>query len=361
MNTKKQNIELHYDLSLSIDIPNGNVKICKSNDQTAYLTTDNPAQQDDLFSAISVKISDKNYVSLDNSYYQKISLNVHLPEGKVKDIAITINNGNILIDDYNAAFTLQVNNGDIKINKCSGKITAACLNGGIKIQNFTGEAGFTANNGSIKIFEWNEARGEITNNNGQVVIGLISISDTVTTHANNGKITLGVPENNGCTIIARGKSVYKYIDDITRPDDIGSPVTFDWEGGGKKLELFSKNNIIRITRLKNLSDIIPDFENIFSEFENAFNINIDIITENFKELGKRFEKWGSEFAHTIQSAFMENMDNRENKNRPGQTSTESHSDDKPDEYKNEKMEVITLLKEGKITAEEAEKLLNALK
>ena len=120
---------------------------------------------------------------------------------------------------------------------------------------------------------------------------------------------------------------------------MGSPAEIKWEGGGNAIQLFSANNKILISKIDNLSEIAPDFEDIFKEFETGF-----------KDLSKKMEKWGKNFAKNFQN-FFSDFDNSKNNKQKNENNS----------IKSERMEILDMLKDGKITVEEAEKLLKALK
>jgi hypothetical protein len=170
----------------------------------------------------------------------------------------------------------------------------------------------------------------------------------LTVNNQRGRICIGLSKNSPCTIIARGTDVVKYINNPYKGDHLGSPAKEEWQGGGKKVQLFSHDGKVLITTNEQLNDVSPDLEDIFIEFEKTFreSFNFEKIAENFKDFGKKMEKLGKIFSKNIRKTFT-NVNN------------ESNNNDKSSQ--SEKMEILNMLKEGKITAEEAEKLLKALK
>jgi hypothetical protein len=345
METKKIDLDLNIEKPVKIEISRGSVFI-KSDSENAFVELEY-SPFGNIKPEINLKSNEKNNIAFKNSEIVKTNTIFHLPS-VIKDIEVHVLDGDILAENLNCNIDLQSDSGDIQVKKCNGILKCTGFNGGININSISGEVNLNAVNGAVKINDWDNASGNIQSENGKITIGLKKASEELIVNSKNGKISLGLSKKNPCTIIARGKDVIKYIDDLVKGDHLGSPAKFEWEGGGKQIQLFSSTNKVVVTTIENLSEISPDFESIFNEFEETIkeNFNFDSLAENFKEFGKKMEKWGKEFAKNFQKTFSD-ID-KKNKSKDNNNSSE-------------RMEILNMLKEGKITADEAEKLLNALK
>jgi len=343
----KKNISLDLDMSLpvSIELTKGSIHLLRGEEASCIIEY---SKMGDILPEINIKKDNKNHITIGKAEVLDAKFIFFFPDD-IKGIETHLSSGDILIQDINGILDLQADNGDIQIKKCKGKIKAAAFSGNVKINEFTGGVDINTANGSARIIDWSDAGGSIQTNNGEVVIGVNNFKEEMSVNNLRGKICIGLADSCSCTIIARGTDVVKYIEDIYRGDHLGSPAKVDWKDGGIKIQLFSQMDKVFITTIEKLKDVSPDLEDIFKEFEKTFreSFNFEKIAENFKGFGKKMQDFGNIITENVKKAFND---------------IEKKSDDKKDKtVQSEKMEILNMLKEGKITAEEAERLLKALK
>jgi hypothetical protein len=334
METKKYPLDLDIAKPLSFEITRGDVFLINA-EEPPYLNIEY-TPYGNIHAEVSQFINDKNNIILKNSEIVKSKIILNLPK-KLHEFDIHVTDGSITASNVSGNIKLQLDKGEIKIDKSEGKLFAINFSGNIKIHDFTGFLDLNANLGSIKIIDWNKAMGSIITGNGEVLLSLKKISNNIKINSNKGNISIGLSKDSACTIIARATDIMNYIDSPLKGKNEGNIANINYLDGKNKIEAFSSNCKIIVAKSEDLKNISPDMEELLNDIESSFK-------ESFKFFGKMLDTFSKKLSKSFNNAFSNMEDKKDKGNSP-----------------NEKMMILNMLKEGKITAEEAEKLLNALK
>ena len=344
----EKNIELNIDLSKDVYIENisGNVIVSFSDKNEIEYSYE---KFGNIEPEVFLKTDEKNKIIIKNSDITKTNAIITL-SNNIPNLEICVNKGNIIIGDCKIPLVLSVTKGNINLINCSNKVNLSNLGGDIKIDSLDGAASIKASGGSVKVNNWLNSSGQIETDNGQILIKLFSISNTLDIKSKYGKIVLGIEKDAEYDIIARGKDVINYLDKSTG-DNMGSPSQIKNGENAKRINLFTANNKVLITTNSDIERVSPDIEKIFS--------NLDVeLSKELKNLSIKLEKFEKKVVKESKSFF----DKMFNKNKEEKKDVKKEKLSPPSSKQNSsKMEIINMLKEGKISPEEAERLLNALK
>ncbi len=342
METIKTALTLDFSKPFSMELSRGDVSIAALDDKPSLTMEYTPFGS--IKPEIDISPDGANSITFKNSEIVKTNVRLNVPKDS-KSISVHVISGTISVTGIKGSFNLQSDGGDIKAAGCKGSMSATAFNGDIKINGHNGRLDLNANTGNIKIIGWASASGNILCANGRVLAGLNDVSDGIKINSNNGDISLGLSANTSCKITARAAEIINYLDDPLNGKKLGSIASVEHKNGMVNIEAFSSNRRVFIAKNEDLRDISPDMEEILNDLESSFR-------QGFDSFAKSMDTFGKKISRTIGGLFAENL------KKPG-----TNNKEKPvnDSSKNERMEILQMLKDGKITAEEAEKLLKALK
>lgn len=282
---------------------------------------------------------DSNTLKFKNDTTLEFSITLYLSDN-IKDIDIQINKGNIFLTNGNGNINLTTHKGGIKIVNSDGFFNLHSFEGEIDISNTKGKILINGDKTQIKIRNWESLGGNIGTNYGTVYIETQNLKGDLNIKNNSGKISLGLQNSKDYYIIARGKDVINYLEN-PQGKSLGSPAEINSSNKESKINIFSRTDKVLIANSKDLEIISPDIIKIFEDFDKQIEKSIDFnkISKNIRDFGKKAEEKTKSIFEKIGSLFSKEKDDN----------------------LTEKQQILNLLKEGKITAEEAEKLLKALK
>ena len=294
--------------------------------------------------------------------------------GKTK---IINENGSIKLEFIEGEVLLETENGSVKMKQCSAQISLENENGSISISDCFGKLQAVSENGMIKILQSNFDNVKITNSNGSIYYEFAEVEKGNFYFINeNGKIQLIIPSYIEYSLTAKnklGKISVGLDGDYNIERENGYKVLKMNKASGK-VTVFAENNIGSISLSKSLrkettlkfefiNDILDDtdFSNLGDIQEmitkTLGNVKRSINNLEIPDIGKlkkniitklktimpedeNLEKFETEIDETFQT--FENEDNEE------ENESSSH------------LKILQMLEAGKITADEANKLLEAL-
>lgn len=298
----------------------------------------------------ALTVDEVNKITIKNSDLTATDVSLTISK-EIKKISLILGTGNIAVNNCEARLDISLTKGNAYIQKAPAGLNISVLDGDIKIDKIIGTAEVKAVSGAIKIGSFEKSEGNIESENGQILINIESISNSLNVKSKYGKAVLGLSKDVGCVITARGRDVVSYLVK-SEGDSLGSPSQIKNGDGSKNITAFSANNKVIVAYKEDVDRISPDFEKIFQNLDEQLDKDLKKLAVKLEDIGEKAIKSGKSFLEKLLSNITDKKDGDNiKKNKP---------ENKPTAV-NEKMEILSLLKEGKITPEEAEKLLNAIK
>jgi hypothetical protein len=338
MQTKKINFTIDPSLPVFIDSTLGNITVIFDN--SSYAELEYP-EFGNIEPEIKIKTEEKNIVSISNIMEENSGIIFHFPAG-TGGLEIISNNGDISVYNASSITHLQNFNGDIIIGDTKGDLTLESYKGNTKINSFSGKLTVNSSNGSILALNCELAGGLIESITGSIIIGLTGLNDSLRITSKYSKIAAGLGAKCSVEITARGRNVINYINKQAG-EYIGSPAEINFNGNKAKLEIFSAGDNVLLSKIEDLDRISPDMQKIFEEFDAEFY-------KAFKSFSKKLGSKGDKLIDNLKKSITSFFKNESTENGNA-----------ADKGSLERMEILKMLKEGKISAEEAERLLKALK
>jgi hypothetical protein len=347
MENRRYNLAVNPAKPLSIDLTNGNIKIISHKGKSMAEIEFTPFGT--MVPELKFEEKDQNRIHFLNSEMIEVNVVIYIPD-ELNDLEVVLNKGNLAVMPGNGTYDLQVYNGGIKVDSFSGNLKCNSLNGEIKIESCDGQVNINSTNGPVKIMNWKCRGGRIESNSGQVLVSIVDLKKDLEIQAKNGTLILGIDPGLQSTIIARGTDVLDYREKI-HGDSLGSPAKIETNGGGYQVTLFSRTNKAKVSTIDQLDHVAPDFEKWFDDLEDEIRQSLDFkkFMKDMQDLGQKMESMGRRLARNFHKAF--NQKNEKDEKSPEKSS---------DSGSGARMEILKMLNEGKISAEEAEKLLRAL-
>ena len=331
MKTKKTELNLSIDLPLYLDLISGNLSVVYDNNCFAEIYF-----PDNGFMEPEIKVSagaEKNILLFSSLLEGNADIILHLPENLLA-FFITSNSGNLVIAGAKSEINAVLFDGDLKIVNSSGKIVAESFKGFVSIDGYRGVLSVKNSNGPVRITNWTDASGVVENISGGITAGLTSVSGKIKMLSRKSRITLGITRNFDFEINAKGAEVINYLDG-PKGKNMGITADIKPKKTLSSVELVSEIGTVAITDNKYIEKVSPDIENMFGELDAEFEKSLKSLVKGSRNLGKKIGFFGKKLAGNL-----------------------SKKTDGGNEAA--KLEIVKMLKEGKITAEEAEKLLKLL-
>ncbi|HQB62436.1 MAG TPA: DUF4097 family beta strand repeat-containing protein, partial [Spirochaetota bacterium] len=159
-------------------------------------------------------VDEVNKIILKNSDLATTDVSLTIPK-EIKKISIVLDAGNIAVNNCEAYLDITLTKGNAYIEKAPVGLNVSVLDGDIKIDKVIGTASVKTANGAIKIGSFEKSGGNVESENGQILINIESINNSLDVKSKYGKLVLGLNKNAGCSIIARGQDVVSYLTKIT--------------------------------------------------------------------------------------------------------------------------------------------------
>ncbi len=308
-------------------------------------------------------------------------------------------NGSINLMDCNSNANLETENGLIKMKKCDGNLKLISENGAIKMTDCKGSLELKHENGTIRILDAKLNKATITNQNGTIYYEFTPIDKGQFKFENqNGKIHLVIPDEIPYKIEAKnqmGRFNVGLEGNYDRRKE-GNEQIIEMTKGSGKVEISAKNRMGSISLMSHpmkeskfkfnmsfVSDAMDKaMENIPEEYFNKEKIIKKM--EKAKKKLKNIKIPDMEDINRHVSEAMDNV-NKELKNLKFNVSADDFTEmadekissvvntihekfageDLTEKQKNtiderSRLKILQMLQEGKITAEEAEKLISTM-
>ncbi len=305
-------------------------------------------------------------------------------------------NGAIKLLDCNGNTNLKTENGAVKMKNCEGDIILRSENGSPKIIDCKGNLDLINENGAVRVLKAEFAKASITNQNGSIYYEFTPIEKGQFKFENkHGKIHLIIPEEVPYKIEAINKLGRFHVglkgdyNGLEQGLNIGNEKKLNMVQGSGKVEISAKNQMGSINLMNHpmkggnfkfdmsfMSDIMdnipeeyfdkkkiikkiekaqkkikninmPDMKNIMTEVmedvqDNIKNIYTTVSSEEFQE--KVEEKISDGISKVMEKAKEQSLSEQE------QNEVDERS----------RLKILQMLADGKITADEAEKLIAAM-
>jgi hypothetical protein len=293
------------------------------------------------------------------------TVRLHLPKDPEHNLSAETSNGAIHLLDLKGRFKATTRNGRIELVNVTGEAQATCANGSISGKNIDGSIDLSSANGKIIIRESCLSGGSLKSGNGRIHIQMNpSPSGSFSIFSGNGRVKLALPEEGNFRICVntRGR-LYNNLESYSVQTEEGATIITKGEGGFSILIQNYRGGVVLMkyqdfdktwNEAKSASDFENEFQNIGDFFTNLFGKfdfrrphSKDWEEEDFSEAMKHFAKcmgrFGSKFG------------------KMGEEISRQFSETGKKQGDDEVRVILEMLKEGRITAEEAEKLINALR
>ena len=283
---------------------------------------------------------------------------VHLPSGEQWNVSIRTSNGSIRVENLSGYFDASSSNGRIRLENVSGSFHGTCANGSVEGKNVVGKTDITTSNGRITLRESRLSEGSLQSGNGKINVQLKPEgSGSLSVLSGNGKVRLAVPEDSDFRIQVQTKGkLHNHLENYSVQTEGNTTIL---ERGSGEYSVLIQNYKWGVTLVKYDDfdtktdedqttfwgeDMGDFFQNLFSgvnpqDFERkvhrTFDQELPKIMSKMAHFGNRFGRMGEE----ISRKFHEKSRDRED----------------------EISLILDMLKEGKISAEEAEKLIRAIR
>ncbi len=309
------------------------------------------------------------------------------------DLILKSDNGPINVKGSRGDIGLELKNGPLKIANCEGKIIINHKNGPVKVVNCRGELEIIGTNGSVKSLKSDFTQSRISSKNGQIYYEFSdSNQGDYDFTTDNGRINLIIPDEMAFDFEGRS-SVGSF------KVGISGDYNQDVEDGIKRLEMVRGSGTATIKAKTVMGSIIlSDTHRVKTEYSPSFDIDsviddlmsyipsdkLDKVSQQMEKVKEKirninlpdFEKKVESSLKKVEETIQNELNKESNKEAfvkvkanikqatdklHEKFKTQKHQEkaDSTDRNKS-RLKILQLLEDGKITAEEAEKLLKAV-
>jgi len=353
---------INLDKPVHIQGSNSNFKIIGEEIEKPYLDYSGPAAEEKTEDFYEILENEKITITVkpDFEYERKHTIRLHLPKENKYNITAETNNGIISYANLNGRLESNTRNGKIQLENLKGIIAATCANGSIESKNLDGTIDFSSANGRIFIRESAiEGDSTLKSGNGRIFLQVNPApTGSLSIFSGNGKVKLALPEHGNFNIQIKTKGrLFNNLEECSTRTENESTIIQKGEGGFNFL-IQNYRGGVSIMKYQDFDAKIDEgpedffkgspfgefFNGMFKCFEpsshrrqKSFEDEVSNFFEKMVNFGSKFGKMGED----ISREFTEST--RGNKNE------------------GEIRIVLEMLQEGRISAEEAEKLINAIK
>jgi len=301
---------------------------------------------------------------------------LRLPEEEERHLNVKTGNGRIRLQSLRGFLEASVSNGRVQMKNLDGSISASCANGSIQGEKLKAHLDLSTSNGRVTIKESTIGGGSIKSGNGRISLqftpgaaaaGASAFGEarsdgtgTLSLFSGNGRVRLALANEGAYRIRVQTKGrLYNHLENYSIQTDQDATVLVKGSGD---FSVLIQNYRGGVSLVK-----FEDFDKMFDEgpwFEGREGC--DRPDEFFRNVFSHVdpEKWGQDIAREFEHEIPRFVDKMARFGRRfgkmgEEISRQFHeSQSKSDE---EVTLILEMLKEGKITAEEAERLINAVK
>ena len=359
-------IDINIDKPIFIQGSNSNFKIIGEEIEKPFIDytgADTAEKVEDFYEILE---NDKTTITVktDFEYKSKHTINFHLPKDIKCNITAETNNGIITYTNLKGRLEANTRNGKIEMEQLTGTIAATCANGSINCKNLDSSINLSSANGRILVRE-SAIQGDssIKSGNGRIFLQVNPPpTGSLSIFSGNGKVRLALPEHGNYSIQIKTKGrLFNNLEECSTRTENESTIIQKGEGGFNFL-IQNYRGGVALLKYQDFDSKIDEgpedffkdspfgefFNGMFKCFEpsgqahgahgrKGFEDEVSDFINNMVKFGSRFGKMGEEISREF---------------------TESTRTNKSE---GEIRIVLEMLQEGRITAEEAEKLINAIK
>ncbi len=320
---------------------------------------------------------------------ERKNLHLRLPEGQDINLHLKTGNGRIRLQNLQGYLEASVSNGRVQMKNLDATISASCANGSIQGENLKAHLDLSTSNGRVTIRESTIRGGSIKSGNGRISLQFVpavatagvatpavatagggpsegepsgdarrDATGTLSLFSGNGRVRLALADEAGYRIrVQTNGRLYNHLENCSIQTDQDATVLVNGNG---EFSILIRNyrGGVSLVKYEDFDKVIDEgswfegwegcegpeefFGNLFSGSEKwgediarEFEREIPRFVDKMARFGKRFGKMGEEISRQFHES-------------------QSKSDE-------EITMILEMLMDGKITAEEAERLINAVK
>ncbi|MCG8571930.1 MAG: DUF4097 domain-containing protein [Spirochaetes bacterium] len=272
-------------------------------------------------------------------------IEIYLPY-QTGETRITLGTGDLAVAGGKGQLEIVHTNGDIHVDSFSGSLSINKINGNLDLQHFSGQINLEINNGNIRARELFLNGGFMTLKNGKINLEIEKIDTPLEINNQYGSVYLFLAKKANCNLDVYSSKAENYLNNVSEPVRDAQITNFPFQNGGSKILIKALNGKVILAKKEDQDQITTDISSLFASLDKELEkIDKEKIKNSIKGFGKELGKLGKSLFSTLK---------KEDKT-PQTTAPPPAADSSA------KLEIIKMLKEGKITAEEAESLLKALK
>jgi len=317
-----------------------------------YPATEDPAGRD------SVEVTSEGgrlliTAHLDAASRERI-LRVFLQRGE-REIAVESGSGSITLEGAAGHIRAHATNGRVDLLRVEGDIAVVCANGSVEATGVRGSLDLSTANGRIVVREAVLKAGSFKSGNGRVAVQVRPDGPAnIGIFAGNGRVELALPQEAGFRIRVRTTGrLHNHLESYSVSSD--QEATVVEKGNGELSVLVQAFKAVRLVKYEDfgkeweeagpipglgaedMQDLFDRLGACFGDMHKRFDFSEEIprIARKMQAVGARFGRMGEEFSRRFHEG-------------------------EPASREREVDMILDLLKEGKISAEEAERLINAV-
>jgi len=301
-------------------------------------------------------------------YGARKDLVLHLPEGRERRLALRIGNGSARLENLSGTLSAEVSNGQVTLAGLSGHVTAACANGSIRCEDLDAQVDLSTSNGRVTVRRSRVRGGSVKSGRGRVQMQITPPEEgSLSLFAGDGRVKLALDESSGFRVQVQTKGrLYNHLPGASLRTHQGEAVLERGTGGFgilvqnyrggvslRSFDEFDKEFADEIWSAAGIEDedIGEFFRDVFGNLDpqewgerisQGFEQEIPRFVEKMSRLGSRFGKMGEEVSRQFHSA---------------RASSQSAQSQRQEEI----TLILDMLKEGKLSPEEAERLIKAVR
>jgi len=369
-----------------LEAANSNLEIAGEQIDQAYVeyeVQDEGSQDGDAESLLDVTYGDTVSIKVkpELEFGERKTVYLRLPENEEMYLNVKAGNGRVRLQNLRGYLEASVSNGRVQMKNLDASISASCANGSIQGEKLKAYLDVSTSNGRVTIKESTIRGGSIKSGNGRISLqfapgaapagaaaseasapseALPDSTGTLSLFSGNGRVRVALADEGGYRIRVRTKGrLYNHLENYSIQTDQDATVLVKGSGD---FSIFVQNyrggvSLVRFEDFDKMFDEGPWFEgwegcdgpdeffrNIFSRVDpekwgqdiaREFEQEIPRFVDKMARFGQRFGKMGEEISRQFHESQSKNDD--------------------------EVTMILEMLKNGKITAEEAERLINAIK
>ena len=284
-------------------------------------------------------------------------LRLRIPRGD-RDVEVETANGRVLLEAVTGTARVHATNGRVDLRQTAGEMTVVCANGSIEAQGSRGSLDLSTANGRIVVREAVLKGGSLKSGNGRIAVQVKPEgAGNLGIFAGNGRVELALPQDVGFRIKVRTRGrLHNHLESYSVSSD--QEATVVEKGSGDFAVLIQAFKGVRLVKYEDfgkemeesgpipgidteeMQDLFNRLGACFGDFRGRFDFSEEIpkIAQKMRDAGARFGRMGEEFSR-----------------RFSETQGGAGSQDREVDM------ILQLLKDGKISAEEAERLINAVR